>query len=140
VKRNPATDPLPIARVQEVVRHVSAALPKLDAATTSDEVMSAIAELLGGMTDVLSIPLFAEVAGRAMIVGARDALAEMRETGKIGAIQLSNMRKGIGISQRELAARIGQPQSVIARWETGVLSIPKKHVPAILDALTAPRT
>jgi DNA-binding transcriptional regulator YiaG len=140
MKRSQPLDPLPPERVQDVVAHVVNVLPKLYTAKTSDDALAAITEMLGGMTDVLSIPLFAEIAAKAMTAGARDALAEMRETRKMSGVQLLSMRKAAGLTQLELATRLGCPQSTISHWEHGDEPVPRRRVAAILEALvpTAP--
>ncbi|MBK9120457.1 MAG: helix-turn-helix transcriptional regulator [Phycisphaerales bacterium] len=46
-------------------------------------------------------------------------------------------RREAGLSQAELAARLGCPQPTIARWERGGSGLDPQRLPAILAALDA---
>jgi DNA-binding transcriptional regulator YiaG len=81
------------------------------------------------------MPVFQQAMALGMIAGARDAAKEMRATGQMSALHLVGLRKSAGITQEELAQHLKQPQTNISKWERGLRSIPKKHVPAILDLL-----
>jgi DNA-binding XRE family transcriptional regulator len=83
-------------------------------------------KLLAGLADVLTIPVYQQIFAFGMMLGVADALTAER---------LSTMRKAVGVSQTELADRLGIKQANIARWETGALPIPKRRVPEILAAL-----
>jgi len=130
-----ADDPLPPERVQAIVRHVATVLPKIVEAKAQDEMVEAISQLFGGLTDALSIPVFQQAIALGMLAGARDAVKEMRATGQMSALHLAGLRKSAGITQEELARHLRQPQTNISKWERGLRPIPKKHVPAILDLL-----
>jgi DNA-binding transcriptional regulator YiaG len=126
---------LPPARVQAVVKHVASVLPKILDAKAEDEMLDAISQLFGGLTDVLSIPVFQQAMALGMMAGARDAAKQMRATGQMSGLHLVGLRKSAGVTQEELARHLGQPQTNISKWERGLRPIPKKHVPAILDLL-----
>lgn len=127
--------PLPSARVQAVAKHVATILPKIIEAKAEDEMVEAVSQLLGGLTDVLSMPVFQQAMALGMMAGSRDAVKEMRATGQMSALHLASLRKSAGITQEKLAQHLGQPQTNISKWERGLRPIPKKHVSAILDLL-----
>jgi DNA-binding transcriptional regulator YiaG len=127
--------PLPPERMQAVAKHVASVVPKILDAKAEGEMIEAISQLLGGLTDVLSIPVFQQAMALGLMAGARDAVKEMRATGQMSALHLASLRKSAGITQEELAQHLGQPQTNISKWERSLRPIPKKHVAAILDLL-----
>ena len=44
-------------------------------------------------------------------------------------------RESVGLTQRQLAERIGAPQSTVGRWETGVIAIKPNRLPDLFRAL-----
>ena len=51
------------------------------------------------------------------------------------AARLKEYRRLIGLSQQELADRIGKPQTTISAWERGVAMPDANQLPQIADAL-----
>lgn len=47
------------------------------------------------------------------------------------AARLRELRQAAGLTQKEAAERLGFPQAVISRWETGERSPTLKQLPAI---------
>lgn len=50
------------------------------------------------------------------------------------AARLRELRQAAGLTQKEAAERLGFPQQVISRWETGERSPSLKQYPAIAKA------
>lgn len=51
------------------------------------------------------------------------------------AVEISTLRKQVGLTQKQLAERIGVPQSTIARWESGDSNITMKNMEKIARAV-----
>lgn len=51
---------------------------------------------------------------------------------------IKNGRDGVGITQVELAVRLGMTQQTISRWEAGKIFPPMEHLPALATAIEVP--
>lgn len=51
------------------------------------------------------------------------------------AVAIVSLRKKVGLTQQQLADRVGVPQSTIARWETGDGNITMKNMGRIAHAV-----
>ena len=116
-------------RQQEVVKVVCDTFANIALAPDNEGKLAAFAELLGKIPDVLALP----VIRRAMAVTF--LMAEEAET--LTAPQLAMLRQAAGITQPELARRLGVSQGNVADWERGSRPIPRRHVSGIRSALSA---
>jgi transcriptional regulator with XRE-family HTH domain len=65
----------------------------------------------------------------------RTARAECRATPRDVATLVRRARESCGLTQHELARRMGSAQSTVARWETGDHEITMTTLTRIADAL-----
>ena len=49
--------------------------------------------------------------------------------------KLSELRKAAGLTQQQLADRLGVKRTVVTNWETGVNSTPTKYLLALAEVL-----
>jgi DNA-binding transcriptional regulator YiaG len=123
-------------RIQALISHIAQKMPILQEAETEDAAIAAIADLVGGIGDLLSVPAFATALTMGMKIAARETLATAKEAGTLNQKHLSLLRQAVGVTQKELADHLILDRVAVARWESGADPLPAKHIPTIIDYLT----
>lgn len=50
-------------------------------------------------------------------------------------MELEKMRRGSGITQKELAEKVGVQQNTVSQWESGKRKVPSNLLPVLADIL-----
>jgi DNA-binding transcriptional regulator YiaG len=121
---NPSLDPLPPERVKEVGAEMLQGLARVLNAPTEEDAKREFVMMLGKAADVMTMPIFQ----RALVAGLS---AGARAGAPLSGGALKGMRRDAGITQAQLAQRLGVSQGNVADWELGTRAIPAKHVAMI---------